>query len=74
MVKDWAFLPAIFIDFNMLNVLHDFVFVVDSVCGTSCLSGQKSFYVKTGSGKDVGPTICYEGKMYEYENNYYFRY
>lgn len=36
----------------------------DSVCGTSCLSGQKSFYVKTGSGKDVGPTICYEGKIY----------
>ena len=38
-------------------------FVLDSVCGMTCLGGQKSFYIKTGTDKSKGPTICYDGKM-----------
>ncbi|XP_061178823.1 protein O-linked-mannose beta-1,2-N-acetylglucosaminyltransferase 1-like isoform X2 [Saccostrea echinata] len=35
-----------------------------SACGVSCPPGQKSFYVKTGTDKSVGPTICYDGDIY----------
>ncbi|XP_062592751.1 protein O-linked-mannose beta-1,2-N-acetylglucosaminyltransferase 1-like isoform X2 [Saccostrea cucullata] len=35
-----------------------------SACGVSCPAGQKSFYIKTGTDKTVGPTICYDGEIY----------
>ncbi|XP_056000874.1 protein O-linked-mannose beta-1,2-N-acetylglucosaminyltransferase 1-like isoform X2 [Ostrea edulis] len=36
----------------------------ESACGVSCSWGQKSFYIKTGTDKSVGPTICYNGQIY----------
>ncbi|XP_078309780.1 protein O-linked-mannose beta-1,2-N-acetylglucosaminyltransferase 1-like isoform X2 [Crassostrea virginica] len=41
----------------------------DSVCGMTCLGGQKSFYIKTGTDKSKGPTICYDGKIYMSEDH-----
>ncbi|KAK6175496.1 hypothetical protein SNE40_013951 [Patella caerulea] len=37
--------------------------VTDDRCGVKCNAGQHSFYIRTGDGSLVGPTICFEGDV-----------